>query len=377
MKMEWEDILGSGALLCKRGADYVAGDGSAAAHQGQLVTLALVGRVVATGDEFERDAAFRYRVGDLDVVRGIDLAVRMMALGDAWTIRLQPRLAFAAIGLAPSVPPGADVEYEITLVELADVLLPVEAMPLVLRKARAADRKEAGNAHFRAGRMGAAGTCYSQALRCLTFGKGDGPKDEPLPVADAEWCALFESCSNNMSTVHVRDGERAKARGLGRAVLKVNPDSLKALVHVGTAAVSASDFGEAARTLERALRLRPGFAPAARQLALLKQKRARHAVAERKMSRRMMRGGGGAGTVHGGGGSAAVREAEDGSATPPPATPAATPAAAKAAVSVAEPRAMHSIARWRTPLLAAVAVVLFAIGAKVWSARGTRANITY
>ena len=117
---DWEDILGSGALLCKRGADYVPGDGSAAAHQGQLVTLALVGRVVATGAEFVRDAAFRYRVGDLDVVRGVDLAVRMMALGDAWTIRLQPRLAFATIGLALRVPPDADVEYEIALTKLGE-----------------------------------------------------------------------------------------------------------------------------------------------------------------------------------------------------------------------------------------------------------------
>jgi len=354
---QWDDILGSGSLMCHRVRGPGPGESDAgAAQDGQLVTLRVVGRLQSSGLEFERHSALHYRCGDVDVVRGVDLIVRMMVVGCAWTVRVQSRLAYAEVGCAPHVPPGADVEYDLELLELGNVLLPLERMPMVLRKARAQDRKLAGNALFKGGRLSAAATCYEQAMRCLDYERGGDEEAKP-PLDDAEWCALLEACANNLATVRVREGDDASARRLARAVLDVNPDSVKALVRVGTIAVAASDFDEAQRTLTRALRLRPGFPPAAQQLAVLKKKRQRHAVVERKMWKKAVGGGK---AKEGGGAKAAAKKTSEAPTTGGGVAPAAADEADAASPGPAA-RALGG-----GPLLGAAAVLFFAVLIAWW-----------
>lgn len=73
---------------------------------------------VVIDDCFKTPNAYYYRVGSESVIRGLDLAVRNMKLGDRWALKIPSNLAFGDKGVKPSpgkprIPGGATLDYEI------------------------------------------------------------------------------------------------------------------------------------------------------------------------------------------------------------------------------------------------------------------------
>ncbi|EKX48552.1 hypothetical protein GUITHDRAFT_105695 [Guillardia theta CCMP2712] len=69
-------------------------------------------------DCFKTQNAYYYRVGSENIVKGLDLAVQNMRVGDRWALKVPPSLAFGDKGLKPSpgkprIPGGATIEYEV------------------------------------------------------------------------------------------------------------------------------------------------------------------------------------------------------------------------------------------------------------------------
>jgi len=69
-------------------------------------------------DFFKTPNAYYYRVGSESVIRGLDLAVQNMKVGDRWLLKIPPALAFGEKGVKPSpgkprIPGGATLDYEV------------------------------------------------------------------------------------------------------------------------------------------------------------------------------------------------------------------------------------------------------------------------
>jgi len=69
-------------------------------------------------DCFKTPNAYYYRVGSESVIRGLDLAVQNMKVGDRWALKIPANLAFGEKGVKPSpgkprIPGGATLEYEV------------------------------------------------------------------------------------------------------------------------------------------------------------------------------------------------------------------------------------------------------------------------
>lgn len=115
---EWEDVLGSGALLRRRISP--GGDGAERPQIGQEVTLRLLGRLQAPPNTvFCDERCLTKRVGEGNFVTGLDLALRLMTLGEVARLRLQARFAYGQAGDSSlGIPADADVEYEVALLDL-------------------------------------------------------------------------------------------------------------------------------------------------------------------------------------------------------------------------------------------------------------------
>ena len=66
----------------------------------------------------EKGKAFKFTVGEGDVVKGMDHGVRGMQLGGSRTITVPFQLGYGMRGSGPEVPPGSDLLFAITLSSL-------------------------------------------------------------------------------------------------------------------------------------------------------------------------------------------------------------------------------------------------------------------
>ncbi|KAK4538651.1 hypothetical protein CDCA_CDCA19G4676 [Cyanidium caldarium] len=91
---------------------------------GATVTVHYAGRLVADGTEFDashrRNHPFTFRLGAAQVIPCWDLAVAGMRRGELARVRCPPRLAYGERGILGVIPPAAELEFDIELLEFAN-----------------------------------------------------------------------------------------------------------------------------------------------------------------------------------------------------------------------------------------------------------------
>jgi len=126
----WEDISGDGGVLLRRGtpAAAVKDDGSM-----QVAAERTFARVHYTAkledgtllsDSREAGESLELRVGmqPSEGVPGWDLALPLLGVGEAVSLRCEPQYAFGEAGAAPHIPPNATVLFELELLSVRDLL---------------------------------------------------------------------------------------------------------------------------------------------------------------------------------------------------------------------------------------------------------------
>jgi len=204
---------------------------------------------------------------------GFELAVASMKKGERALVTLSPAYAAGAPHpRLPELPAGAEVTYDLTLVDFVKGKDTWEMSPEE-KVAAAAAGKEKGNAAFKGGRWERAAALWSRAQQAI--------EHDDAFSADAKAAAreVARSLNLNLAAAHLKTGRYAEARKAADKVLSAEPSNLKALYRRAQAWVGTSDWVEAEQDVKGGLLLDPGNADFK---ALAKRLRAAEAAASKK-----------------------------------------------------------------------------------------------
>ncbi|MEW5319409.1 MAG: hypothetical protein WDW38_010563 [Sanguina aurantia] len=91
------------------------------AKSGKKVSMRYVGRLKANGKVFDKtagNATFSFRLGVGEVIKGWDLGVEGMRVGDKRRLVIPPQLGYKAEGVRGTIPPNATLEFDVELVDV-------------------------------------------------------------------------------------------------------------------------------------------------------------------------------------------------------------------------------------------------------------------
>ena len=115
------------------------GDG-ATAQLGQRVTVHYEGRLL-DGTMFDssvqRGQPFEFTLGRGQVIKGWEVGVEGMAIGEKRKLTIPPEMGYGARGAGDKIPPNATLVFEVELLGLADAVVLGQATPDDLKKAQA------------------------------------------------------------------------------------------------------------------------------------------------------------------------------------------------------------------------------------------------
>uniref|UniRef100_A0A8C5DI68 peptidylprolyl isomerase n=1 Tax=Gouania willdenowi TaxID=441366 RepID=A0A8C5DI68_GOUWI len=169
---------------------------------------------------------FWFTLGNKEVIPALDVAVRLMGMGEKALIQTDERYAYGLSGnLYPEIPSGADLSLEVKLLEAIDapdlkLLSPTEKIALATCK------KEQGNVLYRC-------RAYKYLMEVQV------------------------KCFNNMAASMLKLEQYDVALQCCYAVLIYQPENVKALFHTGKVLASQDKYSEAIQTLQKALELEP------------------------------------------------------------------------------------------------------------------------
>lgn len=100
-----------------------AGDGTTFPNPGDTLTMHYTGSLAANGEVFdssrERGEPFVFQIGVGQVIRGWDVGVMKMSLGERATLKIPAALGYGERGAGGVIPPNADLVFDVELLEIS------------------------------------------------------------------------------------------------------------------------------------------------------------------------------------------------------------------------------------------------------------------
>ncbi|EFJ53031.1 hypothetical protein VOLCADRAFT_55081, partial [Volvox carteri f. nagariensis] len=90
------------------------------AKPGQKVLVRYTGRLKSNGKVFDKSGQkpFQFRLGVGEVIKGWDLGVEGMRVGDKRRLVIPPQLAYGAAGVKGTIPSNSTLEFDVELVDV-------------------------------------------------------------------------------------------------------------------------------------------------------------------------------------------------------------------------------------------------------------------
>ncbi|XP_026728957.1 peptidyl-prolyl cis-trans isomerase FKBP8-like [Trichoplusia ni] len=307
---EWQDVLGSGALLKKI---IKIGDESSGLrpHRSDICRISYEIKIKDTEHVVEKRDQVKIYLGDNEILQGMDLAVTMMYKGEECLLQMAPRFAYGENGLKPGESLGSVGEldgpkYEGPVIG-ADTWLDVrvelhdwdeepeldhysiaERMEIGIR------RRARGNWWYGRGEAQLAVQLYRRALDVLD--ETDGGITEPTPsgdlapTSDALQALLEERLRvhNNMAAAQLKAGAYEAALQAVTRVLTCQPKNAKALYRKSRILSAMGKNSEALEAARAAALAAPEDAGARKELQRCEQRATRDRSLERRLAKRML-----------------------------------------------------------------------------------------
>ncbi|KAL8271766.1 hypothetical protein Esti_004361 [Eimeria stiedai] len=164
------DAVGSELDVSKDGGVVkhvlVAGTG-ARPSRGYEVEVHYVGKL-EDGTQFDssrdRDSTFRFVLGEGQVIKGWDLGVATMSVGEKSLLTIQSKYGYGESGAGTSIPPNATLKFEVELLSFRQKPKARWAMSVEEKIQAALDEKEKGNESFKKKNLAEAVAAYREGL---------------------------------------------------------------------------------------------------------------------------------------------------------------------------------------------------------------------
>ncbi|KAK7073188.1 Peptidyl-prolyl cis-trans isomerase fkbp8 [Halocaridina rubra] len=278
---EWLDVLGSGGLKKKI---IRAGIVDSRPMKGDTVVIQAQGKL-EDGTEVDKHSQLMFTVGDSEVIVGLDMIVPLMDKGEVAEVQIDPRFAFGSQGLPPSIPGNATVTYTVELLDYGPDEAPIE-IPIAKRMAIGNRKRERGNWWFNRQEYGMAIQCYSSAVDFLDDDAEEYGEDVRPEVKDILEERL--KAMNNMGAAQIKIEAYEVALKSFEAVLKCQPNNVKAIFRKGKVLGLQGKYKEAIVELKKALELEPEARPIHLELVRIREKAKAAADAEKSLYGRML-----------------------------------------------------------------------------------------
>lgn len=307
---EWQDVLGSGALLKKIIKEGNESSGSRP-QRSDICRISYELKIRDTEHIVEKREQVKIYLGDNEILQGLDLALTLMYKGEECLLQLAPRFAYGDVGLKPGESLGLVGElespkYEGPLID-ADTWLEArlelhdwaeepehETLPIAERMEIGTRRRARGNWWYTRGEAQLAVQLYRRALDALD--ESEGGITEPtaggdLPPASAALRALLDErlrVHNNMAAAQLRAGAYEAALQAVTRVLMCQPDNAKALYRKARILSAMGRTSEALAAARAAAAAAPADAAARAELQRCERRADRDRSSERRLARRML-----------------------------------------------------------------------------------------
>lgn len=255
---EYMDILGNGTLLKK-----VLKEGQGERPEGRdIAVINYTGRL-DDGTVVEEERDYVVQIDDVEVVQGLDMALKLMNVGEQAEVIVGSRFAYGEQGFKNedhperSVPPNAKVTYTAELVstkEEADL----ESKSYAARKEIGNKKRLRGNFWMKRQEYNLAIQSYRRALEYLDESEGgitNPTESGNLEPTNAELQELLEDrmkVYNNLALAQLKIAAYDAALKSVDHVLQCQPSNAKALFRKGKILDAKGDTKEAISFLQKA-----------------------------------------------------------------------------------------------------------------------------
>ncbi|XP_022818113.1 peptidyl-prolyl cis-trans isomerase FKBP8-like [Spodoptera litura] len=307
---EWQDVLGSGALL-KKILKVGEESNGLRPHRSDICRISYEVKIKDTDHVVEKRDHVKIYLGDNEILQGLDLAVTMMYKGEECLLQMAPRFGYGETGLKPGESLGLIGEtdgpkYDGPVID-ADTWLEArlelhdwaeepehETLPIAERMETGIRRRARGNWWYGRGEPTLAVQLYRRALDVLD--ESDGGITAPtasgdLPPTSDELQALLEErlrVHNNMAAAQLKAGAFEAALQAVTRVLTCQPKNAKALYRKSRILSSMGRNSEALEAARAAAAAAPEDAGARKELQRCEQRATRERSVERKLAKRML-----------------------------------------------------------------------------------------
>ncbi|CAM8982935.1 unnamed protein product [Rhodiola kirilowii] len=249
------------------------GEGYERPNDGSVVRLKLIGKL-ENGTVFlkkghdEAEGLFEFKTDDEQVIDGLDKAVMKMKKGEVAIVTVAPEYAFGSVESHQQlsvVPPNSTVFYEVELVSF-DKEKESWDMSTEEKIQAAGQKKEEGNALFKAGKYERASKRYEKAAKYIEYDTNFSDDEKKQAKA------LKVSCNLNNAACKLKLKEYKQAEKLCTKVLDMESTNVKALYRRVQAYINLGDLDVAEFDIKKALELDPDNRDVKKEYKILKEK---------------------------------------------------------------------------------------------------------
>jgi len=206
----------------------------------------------------DRESAFEFEVGSSGVIKGLNVGIRTMKLGETAVLKIHPDYAYGSSGSGKIVA-NETIYFEAELVEFKDKEKTKVDYSPAERIEKAKNLKNNGALLFASGKLAEAKKEYEEALDFLDWEK----EEEALNLKIA--------LRNNVGLICLNLKKYDQCIINCNHVLEFDKKNIKALFKKAKANRLSQDFEEAERIIKSALEIDSGDQACVNELALIKK----------------------------------------------------------------------------------------------------------
>ncbi|KAJ3274123.1 cytochrome P450 monooxygenase 9 [Terramyces sp. JEL0728] len=220
------------------------GTGELASRSGSTVKVHYTGSLFENGEKFDssvdRGTPFEFKLGQGQVIRGWDVGVATMRIGEKADLLIKAEYGYGAQGSPPKIPGGATLLFN---VELLGIDLSTAELSIAEKIARAKEFKDQGNECFKKQDFKDALGLYLQAENTLSNTWGAEP-DEGNQIKE-----LKVSLYSNIAAASLKTKDAQQAEVYSKKTLEIDENHEKATFRLYQAQTMLGKYEEAVELL--------------------------------------------------------------------------------------------------------------------------------